>query len=64
MKGVVFKQRYKSVNIKSTPTLNRKHLNYIATRKGAIHNPGCAFGLWGRLPGMAASENINSLATA
>ncbi len=64
MSGVVFKQRYKSVNIKSTPTLNRKHLNYIATRKGAIHNPGCAFGLWGRLPGMTVSENINSLATA
>lgn len=64
MKGVVFKQRYKPVNVKSTPTLNRKHLVYIATRKGAIHNPGCAFGLWGRLPGMLDSENINSLTTA
>jgi hypothetical protein len=64
VKGVVFKQRYKPANIKSTPTLNRKHLVYIATRKGAIHNEGCSFGLWGRLPGMMESENINSLAAA
>lgn len=64
MKGVVFKQRYKPVNVKSTPTLNRKHLVYIATRKGAIHNEGCSFGLWGRLPGMLEPENVNSLATA
>lgn len=64
MNGVVFKQRYKSVNISTTPTLNRKHLVYIATRKGAIHNPGCGFGLWGRLPGMEGSENIDSLQKA
>ncbi|MEA4955357.1 MAG: relaxase MobL, partial [Pseudoflavonifractor sp.] len=64
MKGVVFKQRYKPVNVKSTPTLNRKHLIYIATRKGAIHNPGCAFGLWGRLPSMTESENIDNLGRA
>lgn len=62
--GIVFKQRYKSVNLKSTPTLNRKHLVYIATRKGAIHNQGCGFGLWGRLPNGKDSENINSLKLA
>lgn len=59
--GVVFKQRYKSVNVKSTPVLNGKHLMYIATRKGAIHNPDCSFGLFGRLPGMTEAEDINRL---
>lgn len=62
--GVVFKQRYKSRNISSTPTLNRKHLAYIATRPGAVHNPGCGFGLWGRLPGIREPENINNLKEA
>ncbi len=62
--GVVFKQRYKSRNISSTPLLNRKHLAYIATRPGAVHNPGCGFGLWGRLPGIGLPENINNLQEA
>lgn len=62
--GVVFKQRYKSRNLASTPTLNCKHLVYIATRPGAVHNPGCGFGLWGQLPGITAPENINNLKAA
>lgn len=63
--GVVFKQSYQSKNLKSaTPVLNVKHLIYIATRPGAVHNPQCGFGLWGRLPGISVSENINSLKTA
>lgn len=62
--GVVFKQRYKSRNLSSAPTLNRKHLAYIATRPGAVHNPGCGFGLWGRLPGISEPENINNLKEA
>lgn len=28
-----------------------RHLQYIATRPGAIFNKGCGFGLWGQLPG-------------
>jgi len=59
--GIVFKQRYKPVNVKSTPILNGKHLIYIATRKGAIHNRDCSFGLFGRLPSMTAAEDINNL---
>lgn len=62
--GVVFKQRYKSRNLSSTPALNRKHLAYIATRPGAVHNPGCGFGLWGRLPGISEPESINNLKEA
>lgn len=59
--GVVFKQRYKSRNLASTATLNRKHLIYIATRPGAVHNVGCAFGLWGRLPGTMEVGSIDDL---
>lgn len=62
--GVVFKQRYKSMNEKKTPMLNGKHLMYIATRTGAIHNKDCAFGLFGKLPFMEFSENIDNLQTA
>lgn len=64
MSGVVFKQRYKSRNISSTVTLNRKHLIYIATRPGAVHNKDCAFGLWGRLPGITEPEVVNNLKSA
>lgn len=49
--GVVYKQRYRSRNLQGTPGLNVRHLHYIATRPGAVHNPGCGFGLWGKLPG-------------
>lgn len=62
--GVVFKQRYKSMNEKDTPLLNGKHLLYIATRTGAIHNKDCAFGLFGQLPYMGAAEDINNLKKA
>ncbi|MEA4895899.1 MAG: relaxase MobL [Oscillospiraceae bacterium] len=49
------------MNEKKTPMLNGKHLMYIATRKGAIHNKDCAFGLFGRLPFMEAAQDINNL---
>lgn len=62
--GVVFKQSYKPVNEKRTPMLNGKHLIYIATRLGAIHNKDCAFGLFGRLPYMEAAADINNLEAA
>ncbi|MEL7655185.1 MAG: relaxase MobL [Bacillota bacterium] len=62
--GVVFKQRYKSMNEKNTPLLNGKHLLYIATRTGAIHNKDCAFGLFGRLPYMDEAEDIDNLKKA
>lgn len=48
---VVFKQHYKPKADSSTPGLNVAHLQYIATRPGAVYNQGCGFGLWGQLPG-------------
>lgn len=46
-----FKQWFKSRSDPSTPGLNVRHLQYIATRPGAVYNRGCGFGLWGQLPG-------------
>lgn len=63
MQSVVFKQRYKSVSNSSTPILNQKHLEYIATRKGVIKNPECGFGLWGKLPGQYEVQNIENLSS-
>lgn len=51
MSGIVFKQSYRSRNVQGTPGLNVRHLQYIATRPGAVYNQGCGFGLWGKLPG-------------
>jgi hypothetical protein len=61
--GVVFKHWYRSANLSDIAIRNQKHLEYIATRKGAIPNPGCAFGLWGRLP-YKKVDNIYSLEQA
>ncbi|MET0017985.1 relaxase MobL [Oscillibacter sp.] len=60
----VFKQSYKSRNRPSTRILNQKHLVYISTRPGVMRNPECGFGLWGKLPDMKASKNIDDLRTA
>lgn len=49
--AIVFKQSFKSRTDPSTPGLNVRHLQYIATRPGAVYNQGCGFGLWGQLPG-------------
>lgn len=59
MKGIVFKQSYKPMNKSSTAILNRKHLVYIATRKGAIHNYGCGFGLFGNIANMKEAGVID-----
>lgn len=49
--AVVFKQWYKTRADPKTPDLNARHLQYIATRPGAVYNKGCGFGLWGHSPG-------------
>ena len=49
--SVIFKQSYKSRTAPGTPGLNVRHLQYIATRPGAVYSPGCGFGLWGQLDG-------------
>lgn len=64
MQGVVFKQRYKAVSVKNVAVLNQKHLEYMATRKGTIKNPGCGFGLWGKFPGQYQARNIENLQMA
>ena len=51
MSGVIYKQSYKARGQPGTAGLNVRHLQYIATRPGAIYNIGCGFGLWGQLPG-------------
>lgn len=61
MQSIVFKQRYKPLRITTTPVLNQKHLEYIATRRGTVKNPECGFGLWGCEPGELEPKNIQSL---
>lgn len=58
---VFFKQWYKPRADPSTPGLNVRHLQYIATRPGAVYNPGCGFGLWGQLPGDSSMQVQNDL---
>lgn len=48
--AIVFKQSFKKRTDPAAPGLNVRHLNYIATRPGAVYNRGCGFGLWGRMP--------------
>ena len=55
---IVFKQSFKPRSSPSTPGLNVRHLQYIATRPGAIRNQGCGFGLWGQTAGAALPKEI------
>lgn len=64
MNGILFKQRYKAPSVKGVSTLNQKHLEYIATRKGCIYNKDCGFGLWGRAPHERVPKDINDLTAA
>ena len=48
---IIFKQSYKPRTLDGAAGLNVRHLNYIATRPGAVYNKGCGFSLWGQLPG-------------
>ena len=64
MAGVVFKQSFKSARDPKAPMLNCKHLDYIATRPGAVHNPDCDFGLFGHLQRYQKTGNLNNLEKA
>lgn len=63
MGGFVFKQSGTDTRVPrgSVPGLMVRHLQYIATRPGAVKNPECGFGLWGSLAPFAPAENINDL---
>lgn len=62
--SIVFIQKFRSTTHPHVSTLNQKHLEYIATRKGSIPNQDCGFGLWGRLPGERLAQPINNLQQA
>ena len=65
--GFVYKQTYVDagrVPRESIPGMNVRYLQYIATRPGAVYNPGCGFGLWGKLGPDDRVGNIDSLEKA
>lgn len=66
MGGFLFRQwgTDTKVDRSAVPGLNVRHLQYIATRPGAVFNPGCGFGLWGSLLKFSPAENINDLEQA
>jgi hypothetical protein len=45
----MYKQRFKAVNLKSTPNKNAEHIRYIGTRPGVIKNEGERHGLFGNI---------------
>lgn len=61
MSSIIFKQNYKARDSPGVAGLNVRHLQYIATRPGAVYNRGCGFGLWGQLPGNDAIRIQNDL---
>lgn len=65
--GFLYKQRYANsgqVPPGSVPGLNVRHLQYIATRPGAVYNPGCGFSLWGSIEPRTQAGNLNDLESA
>lgn len=46
---IVYKQRFKNPNYKSTPGKNYAHIRYIATRPRVVKNDGMDHGLFGKL---------------
>ncbi|EMS72370.1 hypothetical protein CTER_1756 [Ruminiclostridium cellobioparum subsp. termitidis CT1112] len=47
--AVMYKQRFKPVNLKSTPNKNAGHIRYIGTRPGVMKNEGERHGLFGNI---------------
>ena len=45
----MYKQRFKPVNLKSTPNKNAEHIRYIGTRPGVMKNEGERHGLFGNV---------------
>ena len=46
---LVYKQRFKNPNYKSTASKNYAHIRYIATRPRVVKNKGMAHGLFGKI---------------
>lgn len=49
MSAIIYKQRFKPVNKKSTPSKNAEHIRYIGTRPGVMKNEGEKHGLFGNI---------------
>ena len=49
LSAVVYTQRFKPVNLLSTPNKNAEHIRYIGTRPGAMKNEGEKHGLFGNI---------------
>lgn len=49
MSAIVYTQRFKPVNLISTPNKNAEHIRYIGTRPGAMKNEGEKHGLFGNI---------------
>lgn len=47
--AVMYKQRFKPVNLKSTQNKNAEHIRYIGTRPGVMKNVGERHGLFGNI---------------
>lgn len=47
--AIMYKQRFKPVNLKSTPNKNAEHIRYIGTRPGVMKNEGERHGLFGNI---------------
>lgn len=47
--AIMYKQRFKPVNLKSTPNKNAEHIRYIGTRSGVIKNENDRHGLFGNI---------------
>ncbi len=47
--ALIYKQRFKGVNYKSTPNKNAEHIRYIGTRPGVMKNEGQKHGLFGNI---------------
>jgi hypothetical protein len=45
----MYKQRFKPVNLRSTPNKNAEHIRYIGTRPGVMKNEGERHGLFGNI---------------
>ena len=64
MSSIIYKQTFKPRSASSTPGLNVRHVQYIATRPGVVPNKGCGFGLWGQLPGQDTIRVQNDFVAA
>lgn len=61
MSKLIYKQRCASPNRRDTPKNNRQHVEYIATRPGAMKDENTCNALFGKLKDMECTENVTNL---